>query len=86
MNNFNASDIKEHASVIASCGTQVGKVDHLEGQDSIKLTRSDDENNEHHLIPLSWVSEIKDDSVVLNKRRKTCIKSGPPYKKLKSVD
>ena len=67
MNNFNASDIKEHASVIASCGTQVGKVDHLEGQDSIKLTRSDDENNEHHLIPLSWVSEIKDDSVVLNK-------------------
>ncbi len=67
MNNFNASDIKEHASVIASCGTQVGKVDHLEGQNSIKLTRSDDENNEHHLIPLSWVSEIKDGSVVLNK-------------------
>ena len=75
MNNFNASDIKEHASVIASCGTQVGKVDHLEGQDSIKLTRSDDENNEHHLI--AWCSI---------KRRKTCIKSGPPYKKLKSLD
>lgn len=42
-------------------------MDHLEGQDSIKLTRSDDENNEHHVIPLSWVSEIKDGSVVLNK-------------------
>ncbi len=63
MSNFNANDIKEHASVIASYGTQVGKVDHLEGQDSrIKLTRSDDENNEHHLIPMSWVSEVKDDS------------------------
>lgn len=67
MNNFNSSDIKEHAAVIASCGTEIGKVDHLEGQDSIKLTRSDDENNEHHLIPLSWVSKIKDGSVILNK-------------------
>ena len=67
MNNFNIDDIKEHASVIASCGTNVGKVDHLEGENSIKLTRSDDENNEHHIIPLSWVSEIKDDNVILNK-------------------
>lgn len=67
MSNVNANDIKEHASVIASCGTQIGKVDHLEGQDSIKLTRSDDEHNEHHLIPLSWVSEIKDGNVILNK-------------------
>lgn len=67
MSNFNTNDIKEHASVIASDGTQVGKVDHLEGQDKIKLTRSDDENNEHHLIPISWVSEVKDDSVILNK-------------------
>lgn len=67
MNHFNTTDIKEHASVIASCGTEVGKVDHLEGQDAIKLTRSDDENNEHHVIPLSWVSEIKDEQVILNK-------------------
>ncbi|MGS0707895.1 DUF2171 domain-containing protein [Acinetobacter sp. TSRC1-2] len=67
MNNFNPNEIKEHASVIASCGTQIGKVDHLEGQDSIKLTRSDDENNEHHIIPLSWVSEIKDENVILNR-------------------
>lgn len=67
MNHFNTTDIKEHASVIASCGTEVGRVDHLEGQDAIKLTRSDDENNEHHVIPLSWVSEIKDEQVILNK-------------------
>lgn len=67
MSNVNPNDIKEHASVIASCGTQIGKIDHLEGQDSIKLTRSDDEHNEHHLIPLSWVSEIKDGNVILNK-------------------
>ncbi|MFN0297851.1 DUF2171 domain-containing protein [Acinetobacter albensis] len=67
MNHFNTTDIKEHASVIASCGTEVGKVDHLEGQDAIKLTRCDDENNEHHVIPLSWVSEVKDEQVILNK-------------------
>lgn len=67
MNHFNTTDIKEHASVIASCGTEVGKVDHLEGQDAIKLTRSDDENNEHHVIPLSWVSEVKHEQVILNK-------------------
>lgn len=67
MPNFNTNDIKEHASVIASCGKQVGTVDHLEGQDSIKLTRSNDENNEHHLIPLNWVSEVKGDQIILNK-------------------
>ncbi|BAP37082.1 hypothetical protein J2769_000399 [Acinetobacter guillouiae] len=49
MTSINVESIKNHADVIASCGTQIGKVDHLEGQDSIKLTRSDDE---HHLIPL----------------------------------
>ena len=60
-------NINEHDVVIASCGTQVGKVDHLEGQDSIKLTRSDDENNEHHVIPLSWVAEAENGEVHLNK-------------------
>jgi hypothetical protein len=67
MNHVNPTAIKAHASVIASCGTEVGRVDHLHGQDAIKLTRSDDENNEHHLIPLSWVSEVKDEQVILNK-------------------
>lgn len=70
MNDFNIGNIKEHATVFASCGTQVGKVDHLEGSNSIKLTRSDDENNEHHIIPLSWVNEVKDGSVILNKDSK----------------
>ncbi len=68
MTSINVESIKNHADVIASCGTQIGKVDHLEGQDSIKLTRSDDEHNEHHLIPVSWVSEIKDGNVILNKK------------------
>ncbi|GAA0754313.1 hypothetical protein GCM10010203_15930 [Actinomadura yumaensis] len=31
MNTLNINDIKKHADVIASCGTKVGTVDHLEG-------------------------------------------------------
>ena len=58
---------KRAVSVSASCATQVGKVDHVEGQDSSRVTRGDDENNEHHIIPLSWVSEVKDGNVILNK-------------------
>ncbi len=36
MNTLNINDIKKHADVIASCGTKVGTVDHLEGEKSVK--------------------------------------------------
>jgi hypothetical protein len=52
-------DIREHMDVYASCGTKVGKVDHVEG-DSIKLTRSDSPDGQHHLIPTSWVAKVHD--------------------------
>ncbi|MFT4020416.1 MAG: DUF2171 domain-containing protein [Acinetobacter sp.] len=61
------SNINEHDLVQASCGKVVGKVDHLEGSDSIKLTRSDDPNNEHHTIPTSWVEKVENGTVYLNK-------------------
>lgn len=62
------SAIKEHMDVIASCGTPVGKVDHLEGSDKIKLTKADDleHSGHHHLIPLSWVDHVEE-HVHLNK-------------------
>src|ERR1700755_837670 len=34
------ADIKEHMDVYASCGTKVGRVDHVKG-DQIKLTKND---------------------------------------------
>lgn len=37
MNTLNINDIKKHADVIASCGTKVGTVDHLEGENQLKL-------------------------------------------------
>jgi hypothetical protein len=53
------SDIREHMDVYASCGTKVGKVDHVEG-DSIKLTKNDSPDGQHHRIPLSWVAKVHD--------------------------
>lgn len=51
------ADIREHQEVYASCGKLVGKVDHVEG-DSIKLTKNDSPDGQHHLIPLSWVAKV----------------------------
>ncbi len=59
-----AADIREHMDVYASCGTQVGRVDHVEGS-RIKLTKNDSPDGLHHFIPTSWVTGV-DDSVHLN--------------------
>jgi len=53
------TSIKEHMEVIGSDGVHVGTVDHMEGQDMVKLTHSDkDAGGEHHFIPLAWVDHI----------------------------
>jgi hypothetical protein len=60
-----AADIREHMEVYASCGTKVGKVDHVQG-DTIKLTKNDSPDGQHHTIPLSWVAKVHD-HIHLNK-------------------
>ena len=60
------ANIKEHMDVIAADGETVGAVDHLEGQDQIKLTKSGSSDGQHHFIPLSWVDHV-DQHVHLNK-------------------
>jgi hypothetical protein len=63
-------DIKEHMEVIGSDGQHVGTVDHLEGADKIKLTKSDPKaGGKHHLIPVSWVDHV-DSHVHLSKPAK----------------
>jgi hypothetical protein len=54
-----AASVREHMVVEASCGTCVGKVDHVES-DTIKLTKNDSPDGMHHRIPLSWVSCVDD--------------------------
>jgi hypothetical protein len=65
MGGSNAANIREHMNVIASCGTRVGVVDHVEG-DTIKLTKNDSLDGHHHFIPMGWVERV-DDSVHLRK-------------------
>ena len=63
-----ASQIKEHLEVVGSDGKHVGKVDHMEGMDQIKLTKSDkDAGGTHHYIPLEWVASIDGGRVRLDK-------------------
>jgi hypothetical protein len=62
-----AVDIKEHMDVISSDRKTVGKVDHMEGTDLIKLTKqSSPDGQHHHFIPLAWVDHV-DQHVHLNK-------------------
>ncbi|MBX9991288.1 DUF2171 domain-containing protein [Phreatobacter oligotrophus] len=53
-----ASEIREHMEVKASDGQIVGVVDHLEGSDQIKLTKSDSPDGQHHFIPMDWVDHV----------------------------
>jgi hypothetical protein len=51
--------IKEHMEVIGIDGVHVGVVDHMEGSDQVKLTKTDpDAAGEHHFIPLAWVDRV----------------------------
>jgi hypothetical protein len=62
-----SEQIKEHMDVISSDKKTVGKVDHLEGTDKIKLTKQSSPDGEHHhFIPMSWVDHV-DQHVHLNK-------------------
>src|SRR5262249_17003095 len=51
--------VHEHMDVIASCGTKVGVVDHMEGN-AIKLTKNDSPDGQHHFIPADWVERVDD--------------------------
>jgi hypothetical protein len=60
------SEIREHMEVIGSDGGHVGKVDHVLGGD-IELAKLDlGSGLRHHLIPLSWVEQVRENKVCLN--------------------
>ncbi len=60
------SQIREHMDVEGSDGGHVGRVDRVKGED-IELTKLDLASGlRHHLIPMTWVDTIEDDTVRLN--------------------
>ena len=63
-NEKSVADIQEKMDVIASCGTKVGVVDHVE-VGALKLTKNDSPDGIHHRIPASWVDHV-DTHVHLN--------------------
>ena len=53
------NDIREHMEVLGSDGEHIGTVDHLEGEDRIKLTKSDPAaGGKHHFIPMEWIDHV----------------------------
>jgi hypothetical protein len=52
------SRIAEHMDVIASDGVKIGTVDHLDGPDRIKLSKSASPDGQHHYVPLAWVDRV----------------------------
>lgn len=59
------NEIRDDLPIVANDGTQIGSVDHLDGENSIKVKR--DENGNHHWIPVSWVSGVTDGAVMLDR-------------------
>lgn len=70
--------IQERMDVIASCGSKVGVVDHVEGA-ALKLTRKDSKDGQHHFVPLSNVAKVdehvhlKMNSKEFNEQSKTSV-------------
>jgi hypothetical protein len=55
---ISTSQIKENIPVVCSGNNQFAVVDHMEGENSIKLNK--DASGQHHYIPLSWVKSVDD--------------------------
>lgn len=64
-----SSQIREHMEVVGSDGEHVGRVDHVQG-DEIELAKLDlGSGLKHHMIPVSWVDDIEDEKLVLNRTK-----------------
>ena len=56
MNHQDISAIKNHMEVVASDRGLLGIVDHVDANQTLKLTK--DRQGQHHWIPLDWVEDI----------------------------
>lgn len=60
-----ASKIKPDMPVVCSQNGEFAKVDHMEGDETIKLMK--DVNGQHHFIPLSWVTSTDNHQVKVDR-------------------
>ncbi len=66
--------IVEHMDVIASDGTKVGTVDHMDGADRIELAKTTSPDGQHHHVPMAWVDHV--DKHVHLKKTSAEVKAG----------
>ncbi len=72
------SEIREHMPVVCSDGGQFATVDHLDANNTIKLTK--DDQGQHHWIPMDWVTRV-DEHVHVDRPGKQAMQdwmSSPP--------
>ena len=60
-----SNQIQPDMPVVCSQDGQFAEVDHMEGEDMIKLKR--DSAGTHHHIPLSWVTSVEDGKVKIDR-------------------
>jgi hypothetical protein len=65
MNMVKASEIKPDMPVVCSLDGEFAKVDHMQGDTTIKLMK--DAHGQHHFIPLSWVTSIENGQVKVDR-------------------
>lgn len=59
------SKIREHAEVRGNDGVHVGTVDHLDGENQIKLAKNDPASGGiHHYVSLDDVQSVDDDGAI----------------------
>lgn len=64
----------DHLQVKDVNGEHVGTVDHMEGENQIKLTKNDSTDGQHHYVNLSQVESMDDVAVYLNVTRDEILK------------
>ncbi len=80
------NEIKTGMPVVSSHAKQFAVVDHMEGNDWIKLKK--DERGVHHYIPLSWVSDVYGGTVHIDRPGKQAMQqwsTTPSFGGLKSA-
>lgn len=69
---MNTNQIVPEMPVVCSQGGQFATVDHLEGENYIKLNK--DQNGQHHYIPTSWVTNIENGKVMVDRSGEQAMK------------
>lgn len=62
---INTAAIKLGMPVVCSQDGEFATVDHMEGQNTIKLKK--DKTGQHHYIPVSWVTSTEDGKIKVDR-------------------